>query len=277
MKSKETKGTTKEKLRGKERQKYYYEKMIKANIPLEEGERAVQMVDHNDYYFVTNHGRVFSVYYENECIDLGQQPRKSKNMKQVSGSVEQLSVKISIKNEGLKNCRTGRLVAYYFPEPVFNPMNESELECHHIEGYDKEKGRLNNYSDKLQWVGANAHKSLLTPFANAEVTPDGTTPEFSEKMFKKLQEIETDEPFMIARTINADRKECTSVRGIMLTQEQLNMLLHNPSIQAMMAAGYTQRINELIEKSKKNPYDCTPEEIRELINYSKSMEGEMKA
>lgn len=272
MKSKETKRNRKEKLREKECQKYYYERMQQANIQLEEGETLVQMIDHNDYYFLTSHGRVFSVFKE-ECIEKKQYPVTSKNAKRISNGMKQMHVQLQLRDKTSRTLKTSRLVAHYFQVSVFNPMNEDALDCHHIEPYDVKKGNANNHSEKLQMVGTKVHQNILTQFANAEVTPEGTTLEFSSKMFQKLQEIKTDDLFAIARTINADSKACTAVWGDMLTAEQIDVLLHELLVKA---AGQMKRINELIDKSKKNPYACTPEEIRELINYSKSMEGETK-
>lgn len=262
------------KLRGKERQKYYYEKMQQANIQLEEGEMIVQMIDHNDYYFLTSHGRVFSVSGK-ECIEKKQYSVISKNAKRISSGMKQMHVGLQLRNKTSHTLKTSRLVAHYFQVSVFNPMNEDALDCHHIQPYDEKKGNANNHSNKLQRVGAKVHQNILTPFVNAEVTPEGTTPEFSEKMFKKLQEIKTDDPFVIARIINADSKKCTAVRGDMLTAEQIDVLLHDIKVQCVQSEEHMEWINKLIEKSKKNPYDCTPEEIRELIKYSKSMEEQV--
>lgn len=261
-------GKRKKQLRGKERQKYHYKIMQQANIQLEEGEEIKQMVDHNDCYFITSHGRLFSTS-SNKCKKRKILTGESKNVKSDANKRERLMLRLRDGKD--QNYTISRLVAHYFPESVFNPMNEKALDCHHIQPYEVEKGNANNHSENLQMTGRKVHRNVFTPFARAKVTDEGgTTPEFSKKMFKKLQKIETDDPFMIARAINAVTKECTAVWGEMLTEEQIKYLL-----QQYIAA--VNRMTELLEKCKKNPYDCTPEELKELIAFSENMEGEMQA
>ena len=154
-----------------DQQKYLkkWEDLVRRNeIQLEPEEYGVQMINHSPYYFITNYGRVFSVYkWTTEWRELKRYKKQSANSKAKKSSAnKQPCVTLRISGK-MRLLRISRLMREYFSLSSFNPANESEMECHHMEPVDD--AFTNNHVDNLQMVGKKAHKKVLTPIQNAKL------------------------------------------------------------------------------------------------------------
>lgn len=201
----------------KEKALHYKQKWDEANVQMEPGERAVQMLKHEPFYFITNHGRVFSVV-EKKCRELKQ--RNTKTAKS-QGDTEQLSVTLYV-NKKLIHRRVGCLVAEYFDVPTFNPMGESEIEVHHKQAYEVEKGRLNNLEGNLLKTGASVHRKIFKPIQNAVLADEGLQVKNPKTFFSNLDRLSAGCPygFITIEEINREDNTVKSVSGYSLTPEE---------------------------------------------------------
>lgn len=216
-----------------EKAQYYKQKWDEANVQMEVGERAVQMIKHEPFYFITNHGRVFSVH-QKKCRELKQGNTKTAKSQ---GDTEHLSVTLCVNKKPIHH-RVGCLVAEYFDVSEFNPMGEPDIEVHHKQAYEVEKGRFNNFEGNLQKTGAKVHRSIFASIQNATLTDEGLqlkNPKRFYKSMNKIHETNPDAAFMVLSCINEDNT-VKSVEGRMLTDQDLKELFGNKQIQEMLQA-----------------------------------------
>lgn len=231
-----------------EKAQYYKQKWDEANVQMEAGERAVQMVKHEPFYFITNHGRVFSVL-QKKYRELKQHTTDSP--RSTKGDTEQLSVYLHINKKTVQR-RTGCLVAEYFDVSEFNPMGEPDIEVHHKQAYEVEKGRFNNFEGNLQKTGAKVHRSIFASIQNATLTDEGLqlkNPKQFHKSMNKIHETNPDAAFMVLSRINEDNT-VKSVEGCMLTDQDLKELFGNKQIQEMLQAASAYYMEQELERRR---------------------------
>ena len=159
----------------------FYEKKwrdVNADQLLEEGEQPTQMVNHNPMYFITNRGRVISLYGKEPKV-LNQYYGYSKNAKS-GGNHNRPRVELSINGER-KIFYVHRLMTDYFPSDVssFITSPSEPTEIHHINP-DAPEDQLNHPSNLLV-TNAEPHK-LITSLERTEEP----TQEQSEKIMKQM-------------------------------------------------------------------------------------------
>lgn len=222
------------------------------NVPLHEGETVVQMVNHNPIYFLSSEGRVFSVakdYTTNtEWRELKTATKKSKNATNNMGSNRQLCVCLNIENKR-PIIRISKLMAEYFPLSVFNPTNDKQVETHHIEPWDDEKGTDNNRLENLQRVGKQAH-DVLTMLQKGKMTVNGTMKHKNEELFiKKLTDLLDDVPIGVALRYDSETLTSKGTWGFMPPADQITQIKF-PNGVITMNPEYVERMEDQKEAMK---------------------------
>lgn len=234
-----------------EKAQYYKKKWDEANVPLNEGEYAVQMVNHSPYYFITNQARVFSVY-QKKYRELKQCNSVSKNLKRITCGSRQLRACL-IQNGRRKTFIVSHLINEYFDIPEFNPMDEGTTEIHHKQEYDEDKGEKNNWPENLQRTGAAVHKKIFTPIQKAVLTDGGLQVKNPKQFYKSMDKIHgdnSDAAFMILSRINADGT-VKSVEGKMLTDQDISDLLKNGQVQVTIQSAYLDFMQRESERRRR--------------------------
>lgn len=252
-----------------QQEELYRQRWELAEVRLEPGEYAVQMVKHNPGYFITNHARVFSVK-RNYCFEKMQFTGMSSGVKKTKCTIQQLRVGLSIDGR-LRFYRLSRLVSEYFDISVFNPSGTENVHCHHIEPYVPEKGTENNHSDNLQMVGADMHLRIFDRLKNGTVTDEGMQLKDEKGFWKQLAGIQTDQSFMVISEADKETGTVTGVRGLELSQEQEEQLLQNPLVQQAICEVYRQWADELGKD-----VEAHPEKYRIVDGIPELIDGEAK-
>ena len=233
------------------------------NVPLHEGETVVQMVNHNPIYFLSSEGRVFSVARK-EWHEMPQYTKPSKNCAYNNCSNKQLSVSLTV-NSKSKLIRVSRLMTEYFPLSIFNPTNDKQVETHHIEPWDDEKGTDNNRLENLQRVGKQAH-DVITMAQKGKMTLSGIMKHKNENLFfKKLAELSAGRVIIIFQIIDRETLEVKGTFGYIPTDEELERMFSGAAlteqaeamklIQNGEATGKVRIVNgvpQLIKEEKEN-------------------------
>jgi hypothetical protein len=215
--------------------------LVKDHI-LQDGEYGVQMVGHRPYYFVTNYGRVFSLY-RNVANEMNQHTGQSVGAKRNTSDLEQLRVRLCVISRETgkivkRNYRTGRLVCEYCNVSVFNPAGKqvNELDCHHVYRNDMEKGKANNREENLQLVDGGIHRSIYKMIQNGEWTENGVKLKNPKQFYDKMSAIETDDSFAVMACEDKNKPGDIGVWGMEIAPEQEEQLLQNPMVQQVLSA-----------------------------------------
>ena len=233
------------------------------NVPLHEGETVIQMVNHNPIYFLSSEGRVFSVASKNGVKEMHYYTKESPNSGH-SASNKQLSVHLSV-NGKKEQPRISKLMAEYFPLSVFNPTNDKQVETHHIEPWDDEKGTDNNRLENLQRVGKQAH-DVISMAQNGKMTVNGTMKHKNEDLFfKKLAALSDDRVIIIFQIVDRETLEVKGTFGYIPTDKELERMFSGAAlteqeeamklIQSGEATGKVRIVNgvpQLIKEEKEN-------------------------
>lgn len=185
-------------------------------IDLYEDEYGVQMLRHAPYYFITNHGRVFSLY-GNSWRELSYCTKISKNAKCKGGSNQQLCVGLAVNGDALI-VRISKLMRLYFPLRKFNPLNES-CHVHHVEPYNPDRGTENNRLDNLEETGETIHLGLYAQLGGSVLTEKGLASKNEKRLLQNLCNT-GDKPVMICSRIDEKTGAVQAAWGIELTLEQ---------------------------------------------------------
>lgn len=247
----------------KEKQAKCLAKWNSLNVQLHEGETVVQMVNHNPIYFLSSEGRVFSVVSKNGVKEMHYYTKESPNSGH-SASNKQLSVHLSV-NGKKEQPRISKLMAEYFPLSVFNPTNDKQVETHHIEPWDDEKGTDNNRLENLQRVSKQAH-DVISMAQNGKMTVNGTMKHKNEDLFfKKLAALSDDRVIIIFQIVDRETREVKGTFGYIPTDKELERMFSGAAlteqeeamklIQSGEATGKVRIVNgvpQLIKEEKEN-------------------------
>lgn len=176
-------------------QKMYKNKFEAKKIQiLEEGEEARQCVNHQPYWFVTNKGRVLSVYGKEikEVQYLKEMGYKNKN-----GEYSQKKYCVGTRIDGkYKNFFVHALVAEYFSDQVcsYDIRDNEKKEIHHIKLLNKNNTQVaDNCVDNLQVLPREIHKALTSV---AGITWEDIENKTDYKRMKSMREHLEDIPGM---------------------------------------------------------------------------------
>ena len=231
----------------KEKQAKCLAKWNSLSVPLHEGETVVQMVNHNPIYFLSSEGRVFSIARK-EWREMPQYTKQSKNSAYNNCSNKQLSVSLSV-NSKCKLIRVSRLMTEYFSLSVFNPTNDKQVETHHIEPWDDEKGTENNCLENLQRVGKQAH-DVLTMLQKGKMTVNGTMKHKNEELFiKKFTALLDDVPIGVALRYDSETLTSKGAWGFMPPADQITQI-EFPNGVITMNPEYVERMKDQEEAMK---------------------------
>lgn len=148
---------------------YYFNKfnrmMEEMNYIAQEGEQIVQCREpHPAYWFISNKGRLFSVYGNSLRVvtpNFDRSGKKNKNGERNGRQWRYGTHYNRTAGEPNQKYEMSRLIAEYFPQNIFN--SDEPMEVHHIRkrsNFSKDEASACNNIDNLQTLPQSVHKQL---------------------------------------------------------------------------------------------------------------------